>query len=57
MFHAAETWAMTMTTLKLKLKLRSFKSSEHINEKVDGPYSGFNYQSHASDPLDLPENY
>ena len=26
-----------------KLKLRSFKSSEHINEKGDGPYRGFDY--------------
>ena len=27
----------------IKLKLRSFKSSEHINEKGDGPYRGFDY--------------
>ena len=26
-----------------KLKLRSFKSSEHIFEKGDGPYRGFGY--------------
>ena len=26
-----------------KLNLRSFKSSEHINEKGDGPYNGFGY--------------
>ena len=26
-----------------KLKLRSFKRSEHINEKGDGPYRGFDY--------------
>ena len=26
-----------------KLKLRSFKISEHINEKGDGPYRGFGY--------------
>ena len=28
---------------KKKIKLRSFKSSEHINEKGDGPYRGFDY--------------
>ena len=28
---------------KNKNKLRSFKSSEHINEKADGPYHGFDY--------------
>ena len=26
-----------------KIKLRSFKSSEHINEKRDVPYRGFGY--------------
>ena len=26
-----------------KLKLRSFQSSEHINEKGDGPYRGFDH--------------
>ena len=35
------------------LKLRSFKSSEHINEESDGPYRGFGYSSLFSDPLDL----
>ena len=25
------------------LKLKSFKSNEHINEKGDGPYRGFDY--------------
>ena len=34
-----------------KNKLRSFKSSDHINEKSDGPYRGFNYKSLLSDPL------
>ena len=29
--------------LEVKLKQRSFKSSEHINEKGDGPYRGFDY--------------
>ena len=29
--------------VKEKLKLRSFKSSQHINEKGDGPYRGFDY--------------
>ena len=32
-----------MNVPKIKLKLRSFKSSEHINEKGDGPYRGFDY--------------
>ena len=36
-----------------KIKLRSFKSSEHINGKGDGPYHGFGYLSLFSDPLDL----
>ena len=27
----------------IKLKLRCFKSSEHINEKGNGPYRGFDY--------------
>ena len=31
--------------LKLKIKLRSYKSSEHINEKRNGPYRGFGYLS------------
>ena len=26
-----------------KIKLRSFKSREHINEKGDEPYRGFDY--------------
>ena len=38
---------------KIKIKLRSFKSSEHINEKRDGPYPGFGYLSIFSDPVDL----
>ena len=33
--------------------MRSFKSSEHIFEKGDGPYRGFGYSSLVSDPLDL----
>ena len=36
-----------------KNKLRSFKSSEHIYEKMDGPYRGFDYKSLFSDLLDL----
>ena len=32
---------------------RSFKSSEHVNEKEDGPYSNFGYLSLFSDPIDL----
>ena len=34
-----------------KMILRSFKSSEHINEKGDGPYRGFGY--FFSDPIDF----
>ena len=37
----------------MKLKLRSFKSSEHIDKKGDGPYRGFGYLSLFSDPIDL----
>ena len=33
-----------------KNKLRSFQSSERINERGDGPYRGFGY---LSDPIDL----
>ena len=36
-----------------KNKLRSFKSSEHNNEKGDGPYRGFGYLSLFSDRTDL----
>ena len=32
---------------------RSFKSSEHINEKGNGPYRGFGFLSIFSDPIDL----
>ena len=36
-----------------KITLRSFiKSSEHINEKGDGPHRGFGYISSCSDPVD-----
>ena len=35
---------------EIKIQLRSFKSSEHINEKGDGPYRGFGYLSLFSDP-------
>ena len=36
---------------RIKIKLRSFKSSEHIYEKGDGPYRGIGYSSLFSDPL------
>ena len=39
--------------LLIKIKQRSFDSSEHINERRDGPYHGFGYLSLFSDPLDL----
>ena len=35
------------------MKLRSFKSSERIYEKGDGPYRGFGYLSLCSDPINL----
>ena len=34
----------------MEIKLRSVKSSEHINEKGNGPYSGFGYLSLSIDP-------
>ena len=36
-----------------KNKMRSFKSSEHINEKGDEPYHGFGYLNLFSDPIDF----
>ena len=39
--------------IAIKTKLRSFKNSEHINEKGGGPYRGFVYSSLFSDPIDL----
>ena len=42
-----------MFKLMFKIKQRSFKSSEHINEKGDGSYRGFGYLSLFSDPIDL----
>ena len=44
-----------------EIKLRSFKSREHINEKGDRSYRGFGYLSLFSDPIELAtwsqENY
>ena len=40
----------------MKIKLRSFKSSERINEKGNGPYRGFGYLSLFSDPINLVIN-
>ena len=37
----------------IKIKLRFFKSSEHINKKGDEPYRGFGYLSLFSIPKDL----
>ena len=37
----------------IKTKLRSPKSNEHIYEKGDGPYRGFDYLSLFSDHIDL----
>ena len=42
-----------MYKLEIKIKLRSFKSSECINEKGDGPYHGFGFLSLFSEPIDL----
>ena len=39
--------------IHIKLKMRSFKSSEHINEKGDVLYRGFDYVSLVSGPLDM----
>ena len=39
-------------TVKYKTKTEIL-SSERINEKGDGPYSGFGYLSLFSDPIDL----
>ena len=41
------------TVIATKIKLRSFHSSDHINEKKDGPYRGFGYLSLFKDPLNL----
>ena len=41
-----------MSEYNNKIKLRSFKTGEHINEKRDGPYLDFGYLSLFSDPLD-----
>ena len=41
------------TVIGNKNKLRSFKTSEHINEKTDGPFHGFGYLSLFCDPIDL----
>ena len=37
--------------MHVKIKLRSFKSSERNNEKGDGPYRGFGYLNLVSDPI------
>ena len=47
------TKGLKKRNLRLSIKLRSFKSSEYINEKGDGPYRRFGYSSLVSDPLDL----
>ena len=43
----------SIIVMEIKIKLSSFKSSEHIYEKGGGPYRGFGYSSLFSDPLDL----
>ena len=42
-------WLGDFNITKKKLKLRSFMSNEHINEKGDGPYRGFDYKSLVND--------
>ena len=39
--------------IEIKINVRSFKSSEQINEKGDGPFRGFGYLSLFSDPIYL----
>ena len=47
------TYSFIKIPLEIKIKLRSFKSSEHISEKGVGPYRGFGYLNLFSDPIDL----
>ena len=42
---ALSIWIIHKYKQKRKIKLRSFTSSEHINENGDGPYPGFGYSS------------
>ena len=42
-----------LTEQEIKIELRSFKRSEHIYEKGDGPYPGFGYLCLFFDPIDL----
>ena len=51
-FYTKRTLHLAFLPL-IKIRLRTFKSSEHIFEKGDGPYRGFGYSSLVSDPLDL----
>ena len=39
--------------LRIKIKLISFKTSEHTDAKVDEPYCGFSYLSLFSDTIDF----
>ena len=60
MLNKAATRPNTAAVIANKIKLRSFKSSEHINEKGDGKYHGFGYLSLFSDPIwqhGAKENY
>ena len=45
------SWPSYQSIYEMKIKHRFFKSSEHINEKGDGPYNGFCYLSLFSDPV------
>ena len=44
---------MQLRVIINEIKLRSFESSERINEKGNGPYLGFGYISLFGDPVDL----
>ena len=54
LFRAVKRHNTSYSNSKKKvIKLRSFKSSEHINERRDEPYHGFGHLSLFSDPSDL----
>ena len=47
------TWNTQLKLMEKQINLRSFKSSDHINEIRDGPYRDFGYLSLFIDPSDL----
>ena len=52
-FDNADRYFVSTCIFPIRNDNKNFKSSEHINKKVDGPYRGFDYQSLVSDPLGL----